>query len=114
VLDGHSSFSRKKEVARIAEGPQVSKKSFESVWDALENTAGEAANLRARADLMLALRELMERKGWTQAEAARHCGVTQPRINDLLRGRISKFSLDALVNMAATVGLRVALRVEAA
>ena len=92
----------------------MSKKTFESVWDALENAAGEAANMRARADLMLALRDLVERKGWTQAEAARRCGVTQPRINDLLRGRISKFSLDALVNMAATVGLRVALHVEAA
>ena len=90
----------------------MSKKTFNSVWDALENTAGEAANLRARADLMLALRELVERKGWTQAEAARRCGVTQPRINDLLRGRISKFSLDALVNMVAAVGLRVALHVE--
>jgi predicted XRE-type DNA-binding protein len=92
----------------------VSKKTFDSVWDALENTAGDAANLRARADLMLALRELVERKGWTQAEAARHCGVTQPRINDLLRGRISRFSLDALVNMAAAVGLRVALHIKAA
>jgi predicted XRE-type DNA-binding protein len=91
----------------------MSKKTFDSVWDALEDTAGEAANLRARADLMLALRELLERKAWTQAEAARHCGVTQPRINDLFRGRISKFSLDALVNMAAAVGLRVALHVEA-
>jgi predicted XRE-type DNA-binding protein len=92
----------------------MSKKTFDSVWDALENTAGEAANLRARADLMVALRELVQSKGWTQAEAARRCGVTQPRINDLLRGRISKFSLDALVNMAAAVGLRVALHVEVA
>ncbi|MBV8211390.1 MAG: XRE family transcriptional regulator [Burkholderiaceae bacterium] len=92
----------------------MSKKTFDSVWDALENTAGEAANLRARADLMVAVRELVESKGWTQAEAARRCGVTQPRINDLLRGRISKFSLDALVNMAAAVGLRVALHVKAA
>ena len=92
----------------------MSKKTFDSVWDALENTPGEAANLRARADLMVALRELVKSKGWTQAEAARRCGVTQPRINDLLRGRISKFSLHALVNMAAAVGLRVALHVEAA
>jgi len=59
--------------------------------------------MRARADLMLALRDLVERKGWTQAAAARRCGVTQPRINDLLRGRISKSSLDALVSMAAAV-----------
>jgi predicted XRE-type DNA-binding protein len=91
----------------------MSKKTFESVWDALED-AGESASLKARAGLMTALRDLVERKGWTQAEAARRCRVTQPRMNDLLRGRISKFSLDALVNMADAVGLRVALQIKAA
>ena len=46
-------------------------------------------------------------KEWTQAEVARRCGVTQPRINDLLRGRVSRFSLDALVNIATAIGRRV-------
>jgi len=87
----------------------MSKRTFASVWDALEDSPGEAANLRARADLMLALRELVERKEWTAAEAARHCGVVEPTINDLLCGRISKSSLEALANMAAVVGLRVPL-----
>ncbi len=50
----------------------------------------------------------------TQADAAKHCGVTQPRINDLLRGRISRFSLDALVNIAAALGKRVHIELEAA
>jgi predicted XRE-type DNA-binding protein len=78
-------------------------RTFDSVWHALEDSAGEAANLQARADLILALRELVKRNGWVQAEAARHCGVIEARIDDLLCGRISKCSLDALVNMAAVV-----------
>jgi predicted XRE-type DNA-binding protein len=78
--------------------------SFKSVWDALADTPEEAANLRARAGLMLQITEVIEANGWTQMEAGVQCGVTQPRINDLLRGRISRFSLDALVNMAAALG----------
>jgi predicted XRE-type DNA-binding protein len=80
---------------------------FASAFDALADTPEQAANLRARSDLANALRDLIQREGWTQIEAARHCGVTQPRMNDLLRGRISRFSLDALVNMAAACGRRV-------
>jgi predicted XRE-type DNA-binding protein len=48
----------------------------------------------------------------TQAEAAERCGVTQPRINDLLRGRIARFSLDALVNIAAALGRKITVKVE--
>jgi len=83
---------------------------FASVWDAIEVSPVEAANMKARADLMLAVRETVE--GWTvtQAEAAERLGVTQPRLNDLLRGRIDKFSLDALMTLAAKAGL--AVRVE--
>jgi predicted XRE-type DNA-binding protein len=80
-----------------------------SVRDALGDTPEQAANLRARADLMTALRDIVQREGWTQADAASRCGVTQPRMNELLRGRISKFSIDALVNMAAAAGQRVHL-----
>ena len=72
----------------------------------------EAQNLQLRAQLILRIREVA--KGLTQAEAARRFGVTQPRINDLLRGKIEKFSLDALVNMLAKAGLRVALQVRKA
>jgi len=50
----------------------------------------------------------------TQAVAARHCGITQPRINDLVRGCLSRFSLDALVNFAAKLGQRVHVELEAA
>jgi predicted XRE-type DNA-binding protein len=51
---------------------------------------------------------------WTQTEAAQRCGVTQPRINDLLRGRVSRFSLDALVNIATAMGREVHFKLQAA
>jgi predicted XRE-type DNA-binding protein len=57
---------------------------------------------------------LIQKNGWTQLEAAKRCSVTQPRINELLRGRISRFSLDALVNIAAHLGQRVHVELEAA
>ncbi len=87
---------------------------FENVWDALAETPEEAANLTLRSDLMMKIEAIVKKNGWTQAEAARRCGVTQPRINDLLRGRISRFSLDALVNIAAALGRKVRIRLEAA
>lgn len=87
---------------------------FTNAFDALAGTPEQAANLRARAELVRALEALIARAGWTQAEAARRCGVTQPRMNDLLRGRISRFSLDALVNMAAACGQQVHVELTAA
>jgi predicted XRE-type DNA-binding protein len=84
---------------------------FDSIWDALENSPAEAANMKARAGLMIAIRDAVD--GWqlTQAEAAKRLGVTQPRMNDLLRGRIDKFSLDALMILATEAGLTVEWRV---
>jgi predicted XRE-type DNA-binding protein len=87
---------------------------YASVWDALADTPEQAANLQARADLMRQIAELIQAEGWKQVEAAERCGVTQPRINDLLRGRVSRFSLDALVNIATALGRRVSLELEAA
>ncbi len=88
--------------------------SYASVWDAITDTPEEAVNLRLRSELMDKITVVIEEKGWTQLEAAGHCGVTQPRVNDLLRGRISRFSLDALVNIAAALGCRVHVELEAA
>ena len=88
--------------------------SYASVWDALADTPEEAANLRARAELMQQIAAIVEENGWTQVEAANQCGVTQPRMNDLLRGRVSRFSLDALVNIATAIGRRVHVELEAA
>lgn len=87
---------------------------YASVWDALADTPEQAANLQARADLMRQIAELIQAEGWKQVEAAELCGVTQPRINDLLRGRVSRFSLDALVNIATALGRRVSLELEVA
>lgn len=88
--------------------------SYASVWDAITDTPEAAANLRVRSELMAQIVAIVKASGWKQAEAAAHCGVTQPRINDLLRGRISRFSLDALVNIAAALGQRVHVELEAA
>ena len=93
---------------------KLKSESYDSVWDAIADTPEEAANLRVRSDLMDKIAAIIEKKGWTQLEAAGHCGVTQPRVNDLLRGRISRFSLDALVNIAAALGHRVHVELEAA
>jgi predicted XRE-type DNA-binding protein len=57
--------------------------SYASVWDVLADTPEEVANLRARAELMQQIAAIVSENGWTQVEAAKHCGVTQPRINDL-------------------------------
>jgi len=86
-------------------------RTFASVWDALEDTAAEAANMRARSELMIALRTKIE--GWkvSQTAAARRLGLTQPRLNDLMRGRIGKFSLDVLINVAGRAGLAVRLQI---
>jgi predicted XRE-type DNA-binding protein len=64
---------------------------YASVWDAIADTPEEAANLRARAELMQEIEAIVTAAGWTQTEAAKRCGVTQPRMNDLLRGRVSWF-----------------------
>jgi predicted XRE-type DNA-binding protein len=76
----------------------------------LAETPEEAANLTARGLLMIAIEQRIKEEGWTQTEAAARLHVTQPRISDLLNGKISKFSLDALVNMLPPVGLTIAVR----
>jgi predicted XRE-type DNA-binding protein len=87
---------------------------YKNVWDALADTPEEAANLTARSELMYQVEQIVKHEGWTQVEAAKRCGVTQPRMNDLLRGRISLFSLDALVNIVTAMGRKVRVEVEAA
>jgi predicted XRE-type DNA-binding protein len=87
---------------------------FESVWEALGFSPEECANLEARSALMRQIESIVKQAGWTQAEAAKRCGVSQPRINDLLRGKFHKFSLDALVRMGGALGRRVKIELEAA
>ena len=87
---------------------------YASVWDAIEDTPAEAANMRMRSDVMVALIRRIEEQNWTQAEAARIMGVTQPRVSDLIRGKIQRFGLDALVAMATAAGLAVEVQVREA
>jgi len=92
----------------------VTTKRFDSVWDAIEDTPERAENMKLRSALMMALKERLERTDLSQAKIAKLLAVTQPRVSDLLRGKIELFGLDALVNMAAAAGLRVKLSVRKA
>lgn len=92
----------------------MSNERFDSVWDAIEETPAQAENMKLRSALMMALKDHVAREGLSQTQAARLFGVTQPRVSDLMRGKIELFGLDTLVNMAATAGLRVEMRVSAA
>jgi predicted XRE-type DNA-binding protein len=83
-----------------------------NVWESLADSPEEAANMTMRSQLLLPVGDAI--KGWDlpQAQAAVRLGITQPRLNDLLRGRIAKFSLDALVNLIARAGLVIHLDVQ--
>ena len=78
---------------------------FASVWDAIEDTPQQASSMRARSTLMMELESIIKERGMTQAEAAALFGVTQPRVSDLMRGKINLFSLDCLIDMATVAGL---------
>ena len=84
---------------------------FDSVWDAIEDTPEEAENMKLRSALMMALKDHIINTGMSQAQAARLFGVTQPRISDLMRGKINLFGLDALVNMATVAGFHIEMRI---
>jgi predicted XRE-type DNA-binding protein len=89
----------------------MNKQRFASVWDGIEDTPEQATNMKLRSELMIALKDHIQRAGMSQAQAARLFGVTQPRVSDLMRGKINLFALDALVNMATAAGLRIELHV---
>lgn len=92
----------------------MSSQRFASVWDAIEDTPEEAENMKLRSVLMTALKNHLARTGMSQAQAAKLFGVTQPRISDLMRGKINLFGLDALVNMSTAAGLHIEMRVHEA
>ena len=89
----------------------MSNERFASVWDAIEDTPAQAENMKLRSALMIALKEHIARAGLSQSQAAKLFGVAQPRVLDLVRGKIELFGLDTLVNMAATAGLHVEMRI---
>ncbi|KGB53352.1 XRE family transcriptional regulator [Sphingopyxis sp. LC81] len=84
---------------------------FDNVWDALTDTPAQSANMTARSDLMIALTRHVKAWNLSQEAAASRLGITRPRLNDLLRGKIDKFSLDALVNLVSAAGLHIEMRV---
>lgn len=82
---------------------------YKSAFDALSDNRMESANLKMRAELMNHITTQIRNMSGTQSQIAEQCGISQPRLNDLLNGKISKFSLDALVNINANLGCEVDL-----
>jgi predicted XRE-type DNA-binding protein len=87
---------------------------FASVWDAIEDTPEETENMKLRSALMMALKDHIVRADLSQAQAAKLFRVTQPRVSDLMRGKINLFAIDTLVNMAAAAGMHVEMRLRKA
>jgi len=85
-------------------------KGYHNVFEALEDDPAMAQNLKIRSELMIALRQYVEEEDLSQKEAAEVFGVYQPRISDLMRGKIDKFTIDTLVNMLARVGKTVKMK----
>lgn len=92
----------------------MERQSFDNIWDALADSPAEAASLALRTELMVAIEQQVRAWAVTQDQAARRLGITQPRLNDLLRGKIAKFSLDALVDLARGAGLTVRMDIQRA
>lgn len=86
-------------------------KNYRNVWDALSDSPEEAASMTMRSNLLIAIERRVRSWKLTQAAAAQRLGVTQPRLNDLLQGKIAKFSLDTLVDLAAKAGLSVQIKI---
>ena len=89
----------------------MSKQRFANVWDAIEDTPAQAENMKLRSALMMAFKDHIARMKLSRSEAAKLLGVTQPRISDLMRGKIELFGLDTLVNMIGAAGLHIEMRV---
>ena len=87
------------------------KQRFASVWDAIEDAPQDVASMKARSTLMMELSNVIQEKGMTQAAAAVLFGVTQPRISDLMRGKLNLFSLEALMDLASTAGMSPVVKV---
>ncbi|MEH6454886.1 MAG: helix-turn-helix transcriptional regulator [Cocleimonas sp.] len=79
---------------------------FDNIFEAVAEEGSEASDLQTRSDLMIAVRDIINAKKWSQAEAAEQMGLTQPRVSDLVNGRIEKFSIDKLMNCLYRIGYR--------
>ena len=79
---------------------------YSNIFDAITDDAAEASELQTRSDLMIAIRGILDAKGWDQKQAAAAMGITQPRVSDLVNGRIEKFSIDKLMTCLYKIGFR--------
>ena len=84
---------------------------FDSVWEALEFNPADQENLKLRSTLMIEISQIYKKSGLHKKEAAKLLGTTKPRLNDVLKGKISKCTVDRLVNMLATVGYKLDLKI---
>ena len=100
-----------REEMRNQKGTKITNGSGDVFTD-LGFSPAESRNLRFRSQMMTALRKFIEKEGLTQADAAKRLKVSQPRISDLTRGKLSRFSLDTLVNMLSDAGLEVDFRIK--
>lgn len=89
----------------------MSKQRYDSVWESIEDTPHQAESLKIRAKLMMTLQEHLKKSKMTETEMAKLLGVTQPRMSDLMRGRIDLFSMESLVDMIASAGLKVEIEI---
>lgn len=80
---------------------------FKSVWDALETDPAERKSMKIKSRLMMDIERCIKKQGMTQKQAAKKMGVTQPRVSDLVRGKINRFTIDMLVTMLARLGMHV-------
>lgn len=90
----------------------MSTRNYDSVWDAISASPEEAENMKLRSELMTSIREHIKAQQLDTKAIQKLLGLTQPRVSYLMTGKIAKFSLDALVQMASRTGLHVSLVVE--
>ena len=93
------------------DGVVMESQTFDEVFDALANTPVEAADMKARADLLAAVVERVKSWRVSQEVAAERLRITWHRLNDLMRGKLGKFLLDAPVNLTSTAGLTLVIRI---
>ncbi|PAJ75224.1 XRE family transcriptional regulator [Pseudoalteromonas sp. NBT06-2] len=79
---------------------------YNNIFEAITEDNAEASDLQTRSDLMIAIRDIIKSNKWSQAIAAEQMGLTQPRVSDLVNGRIEKFSIDKLMNCLYRIGFR--------
>lgn len=79
---------------------------YSNIFDVITEDKAEASELQTRSDLMIVVRDIINAKNWSQADAAIQLGLTQPRVSDLVNGRIDKFSIDKLMTCLYRIGFR--------